>query len=305
MTARILIADDDDEIRELIKFFLEQEGYKITEAQNGEEVINMVYKNPPELILLDVMMPKLTGYEVCERLRSNAKTCLIPIIMLTSLAQTKDKITGIKLGADEYMTKPFENMELVTRIESLLRRYRENKATSPLTGLPGNVALENDIKGKLIESSAFSVLLVDVNNFKIYNDKYSFEQGDDLLRVLGAIIKSAYTELGSKDDLVVYLGEDNFAVVSDPKRSELVAIKIIENYESIMAKFYDADVLQRGYIWTKSESGEEIKCPLLTISIGVFNVEPGAVKHYSQVMDKTKKLLIEAKKNTQSSYCKG
>lgn len=305
MAGKILVADDDDEIRELIKFFLEQEGYQVIEACNGEEALNNVLSSMPDLILLDVMMPKLTGFEVCEKLRSNAKTCLIPIIMLTSLAQTKDKITGIKLGADEYLTKPFENFELIARIESLLRRYKESKATSPLTGLPGNIAVENEIKSRLEEKKPFCLMLIDINGFKIYNDKYSFEQGDDVLRVFGTIIKSAYTELGDKDDTVAYMGEDDFVIITLTERADLLVFKIIENFENVIHQFYDEDVLKRGYMWTKNENGKEVQHPLLTISLGILSVEPGAYKHYSQILDKTKGFLKEAKKAKKNHFIKG
>lgn len=305
MLSKILIADDDDEIRELIKFFLEQEGYQVIEAGNGEEVINIVYADVPDLILLDVMMPKLTGFEVCEKLRSNAKTCMVPIIMLTSLAQAKDKITGIKLGADEYLTKPFENFELIARIEALLRRCKENRVASLLTGLAGNIAVESEIKSRLEEKNPFCFILVDINGFKVYNDKYSFEQGDDILRVFGSIIKSAHVELGDKDGMVAYMGEDDFVIITLPERADLMVLRVIENFENVVHKFYDADVLKRGYIWTKNENGEEIQHPLLTISMGVLSAEQGVYKHYAQVLDKTKGLLKEAKKTNKNQFVKG
>src|SRR3989339_505688 len=109
---KILIADDDTEIQELLNFTLENEGYNVVICSDGEEAERRAYAEKPDLIVLDVMMPKMTGYEVCEKLREDPRTALTPIIMLTSLSQTKDKITGIKLGADEYLNKPFEPSEL-------------------------------------------------------------------------------------------------------------------------------------------------------------------------------------------------
>ncbi|MFH2070936.1 MAG: response regulator [Elusimicrobiota bacterium] len=123
----ILIADDDLEIQELLKFTLENEGYQVQIAGDGEETIKKAYAIKPDLIVLDIMMPKLSGYEVVERLRDDPLMSLVPIIMLTSLSQVKDRITGIKLGADDYLCKPFEPYELVARIEGLLRRVKTLK----------------------------------------------------------------------------------------------------------------------------------------------------------------------------------
>ena len=121
---KILIADDDTEIQELLHFTLENEGYEVVVASNGEEAVEKALKERPDLMVLDVMMPKLTGYEVCEKVRENPLISLTPIILLTSLSQTKDRITGIMLGADEYLSKPFEPFELVTRINGLLQRVK-------------------------------------------------------------------------------------------------------------------------------------------------------------------------------------
>jgi two-component system alkaline phosphatase synthesis response regulator PhoP len=118
----ILIADDDLEIQELLKFTLENEGYQVISTSDGEEAIRKIYEMKPDLVILDVLMPKYNGFEICEKIRNDESISYLPIIMLSSLSQIKDRITGIKLGADEYLTKPFEPLELVARVERLLKR---------------------------------------------------------------------------------------------------------------------------------------------------------------------------------------
>ena len=125
-----------------------------------------------------------------------------------------------------------------------------------------------------------------------------------MLRVFSAIIKSAATELGDSDDTVSYMGQDDFVIITAKERSELLSIRIIENFEAIIGQFYDEDVIKRGYIWTKNDQGEEVQNPLLSIGIGIINAEPGGFKHYSQIMDKAKQSLKEAKKSQKSSYVK-
>jgi DNA-binding response OmpR family regulator len=119
--ARILVVDDLAEIRDLLQVYLEDEGYQVLTAGNGEEALAAVATHPPDLILLDIMMPGTDGYEVCRRLKSNEKTAFIPIVMLTALQDLEHRLQGIELGTDEYLTKPFRRLELLTRVRSLLR----------------------------------------------------------------------------------------------------------------------------------------------------------------------------------------
>src|SRR5512138_3607353 len=116
MAPKILVADDDIDILDLIKFTLSNEQYEVIECQDGEEALRRTLDEKPDLVILDINMPKMLGFEVCEKIRENPETCLVPIIMLTSLSKTKDRLTGIKLGADEYIVKPFEPLELVSRV---------------------------------------------------------------------------------------------------------------------------------------------------------------------------------------------
>src|SRR5688500_4518804 len=164
---------------------LMQEKYQVITANNGEDALIRARADNPDIILLDVLLPKIHGFEVCQRLRQDPATCLIPIIMVTSLTAIKDRLTGIKLGADEYVSKPFEPVELLARVERLIIRSRQSIAANPLTGLPGTVALEQEIRRRLEEGENFSVALADVNGFGAYNDLYGFERGDGVIRVLG------------------------------------------------------------------------------------------------------------------------
>ncbi|OGS44843.1 MAG: hypothetical protein A2539_03700 [Elusimicrobia bacterium RIFOXYD2_FULL_34_15] len=126
--AKIIIADDDIEILELIKTALENDGHSIIGYNNGFDAYEAIVKEKPDLVVLDVMMPRMNGYEVCEKLRETPSTKTIPIVMLTAQSQIKDKITGLKLGADDYITKPFDPLELAARVESIIKRC--NKAKS-------------------------------------------------------------------------------------------------------------------------------------------------------------------------------
>jgi diguanylate cyclase (GGDEF)-like protein len=293
MDARVLLVEDDPELMEFVRFMLEQEKYHVITANNGEDGLLKARTERPDIVLLDVLLPKMHGFEVCERLRQDPATCLIPVVMVTSLTAIKDRLTGIKLGADEYISKPFEPVELLARVEQLILRTRQNVAANPLTGLAGSVALEQEIRRRLQEQETFTVSAADANHLAVYNKLYGFEKGDGMIRLLGTILRSAAVELGNRNDLVAHLGGDDFALISTPARAEVIGARVLENVESLMPAQYDQESRERGHA-VDPETGRET--PFLTLSIGLVDVVSGLYQHHAQVWDRAVTALAEAKK---------
>ena len=290
--ARVLLVEDDRDLVDFLQHMLESEKYQVMVAMDGEEALAKARQERPDVILLDVLLPKMHGFEVCQRLRQDPGTCLIPIIMVTSLTAIKDRLTGFKLGADEYISKPFEPIELLARVERLIERTRQNIASNPLTGLPGSLTMEDEVKRRLASEESFSVALVEANGLSAFNEEMGFERGDGLLRLLGTILRSAVVELGNRNDTVAHLGGDDFGLISTPPRAEVIAARILENAEALLPMQYDEASRERGH--RLSKDGKPL--PFLSISIGFVDVVPGGFKHQAQVMDRVKKALSEAKK---------
>ena len=131
---KILLVDDDPNIRQLVNLYLEKEGFEVAMADRGDEALKLFRESPPNLILLDVMLPGMDGWQVCREVR---KTSNIPIIMLTAKDETFDKVLGLELGADDYISKPFDMKELVARIKAVIRRYQSADAPSKELAFPG------------------------------------------------------------------------------------------------------------------------------------------------------------------------
>jgi diguanylate cyclase (GGDEF)-like protein len=302
---KVLIADDDPEILELLRFALESETYQVIAAANGEEAFELVKSEHPDIVVLDVNMPKMTGYETLDSIRNNPATCLVPVIMLTSLSKTKDKLTGIKLGADEYLSKPFEVMELVGRIEGLLRRTRESFAANPLTGLPGNVSIEKEIRKRLETKRDFAVVYCDVDNFKSFNDKYGFERGDGAIRLTATVLNEAVSVEGNENDFLGHIGGDDFVVITTIDKALLINERAIRDFDARVPELYDDDARAEGFIRGLNRQGKETIFPIMTISLGVVKVASGTYIHYSLVVEKAVEMLRKAKAEAGSGYVIG
>lgn len=294
--ARVLLVEDDSELLEFVRYMLQQEKYQVMTSSDGLDALEKARAERPDVILLDVLLPKMHGFEVCQRLRQDPATCLIPIIMVTSLTAIKDRLTGFKLGADEYVSKPFEPMELLARVERLIQRTRQNIAANPLTGLAGGVALEQEISRRLREQESFCLGYGDANDLARFNELYGFERGDGVIRLLGTIIRSAIVELGNRSDLAVHLGGDDFGFVSTPSRAEVIGARIIENVESLIPMQYDEKSRERGFALAKDAQGRDVQQPFLSFSLGLVDAPPGLYQHQAQVIDRARSALAEARK---------
>lgn len=295
MVEKILIADDDLEIADLLRFTFEQEKYTVIVANDGEEALRLVKEEKPDIVILDVNMPKMTGFEVTERIRQDSSTCLIPVIMLTSLSRAKDKLTGIKLGADDYLNKPFEPFELVSRVENIIRRSKATLSANPLTQLPGNILIENEIKERLEKGHPFAVVYTDIDYFKSFNDKYGFEKGDGVIKLTSTLLRAAVQAVGNENDFLGHIGGEDFVIVTTPDRSEPLAKLIIKYFDDMAPQQYDEDVRRRGYLWGLDRQGQEMRFSLMSVSLGIVSVTAGKFRHYSQIVEQAKNMLKKAK----------
>src|SRR3989344_7154516 len=178
---KILIIDDDPDILDVLTLAL-SEYYEILAANNGEEGLKLAQSKAPDLVITDYKMPVMDGRQFCQTLKKDILLQHIPVIMLTGKGEVKDKVGGIDAGADDYVVKPFEPEELLARIKMILRRTERSLDANPLTHLPGNVSIMDEIQQRITQSRVFAVCYADLDNFKSYNDKYGFERGDEVIR---------------------------------------------------------------------------------------------------------------------------
>lgn len=304
-SAKVLVIDDDRLVFRIISDCLSKEGYSVLGASDFESGMDSIYSTPPDIILLDVVLPKMNGYEICRLIRNDTRTSHVPIIMLTSKGQIEDKVTGLEAGADDYITKPFDCLELTARIKNLLRRAKQVRSFNPLTGLPGNIMIDNVIKTKVYDSDdKFAVLYLDLDNFKAYNDAYGFLKGDEVIKFLAYIISSNVRELGLSSDFIGHIGGDDFIVVTRPEQVDKICSGIIDQFDTSISLFYSSEDRKRGYIVTADRNHLEQKFSIMSLSIAVVSNDTRNITNHWQIAEIAAELKKLAKLETKSIYVK-
>jgi diguanylate cyclase (GGDEF)-like protein len=280
----VLVTDDDPFIARLLEIELRAAGYDVRVASDGEMALGIAREWTPELVLADVMMPNMDGFELTRNLRQDSKTSTVSVIMLTARGLSADKLEGFSVGADDYIVKPFDTPELLARIRGVLRRSREMRAQSPLTGLPGNVRIENEIDLRVKAGGSFAILYADIDNFKSYNDHYGFMRGDQVIQWTARLIQDVTLQTAGTEAFVGHVGGDDFVVVCLAEEAEDLAKRIIERFESEASEMYDAEDRERGSIEVPNRMGEVQTFPIVTVSIGIATTARRTFSHYAEAV---------------------
>ncbi|MCI0633005.1 MAG: response regulator [Actinobacteria bacterium] len=302
MPESILVVDDDPDIARFVEVNLRSAGYDVTVASDGEEALLKAGSLRPDLVLLDVMMPRIDGFEVAHRLRRNPQTSSTSIIMLTAKALATDKVLGLTAGADDYIIKPFDPIELLARVKGTLRRAKEMRNLSPLTGLPGNIRIQEEIERMVREELSFAVVYADLDNFKAYNDLKGFVRGDRLIQATARTLQDAVFEFAGSEGFVGHVGGDDFVAVVPPGVAEDVAKRIVASFDAKIHEFYDPEDVERGYIQVEDRKGVVQRLPLAGISVGVATTYVRTFAHYGEAVSIATEMKQFAKRDHGSSY---
>jgi diguanylate cyclase (GGDEF)-like protein len=283
MPDKILIVDDEPQVRLLLRTALGKT-YDVAEADCGEEALRLARVGDYRLMLLDLMMPGMSGQEVCVRLRRNPRTCHMTVVMLTARDREEDVVAGLQSGADDYIVKPFKVSELKARIESHLRRQWRELQANPLTGLPGNMQIEQVIRAQLRSHGDFAVCYADLNNFKTFNDQYGFTAGDAVLGYTAELLTAVVAEHGDPDqDFVGHIGGDDFVLITGPDRVETLCRAIVGRFDAEIGRYYAEEDREVGGLFARDRQGNKTFVPLMGISLAVVAVRDGDYEHPAQI----------------------
>jgi len=283
--ARVLIADDEPHIRRILQFLLQNEGFEVEMAEDGLKAVELIRDFRPDLVLLDVMMPHMDGFAVLEHIRENFETSSIPVIMLTAKGEVSDKVRGLRGGANDYMIKPFDQDELLLRVSNLLNSSKREREANPLTGLPGNRAIERETVGRISGGEEFGFMYIDIDRFKSFNDYYGFRRGDDAISFLAGILVQCSRDFGSENDFIGHVGGDDFVMITDPGCAENLGQKIIEVFDTGVLELHDPDDAEKGFLQVEGRGGEIKRFPLITLTVALVADVKGRFEHPAQLSD--------------------
>jgi diguanylate cyclase (GGDEF)-like protein len=238
---------------------------------------------------------------VVKALRANLKTAHIPVIILSARHDTADKVRAFEQKVDDYLTKPYNTDELLARIRTQLRHVQENWL-HPLTGLPGGVQVERAIMAMLEQGSHWSLLYLDLNNFKAYNDAYGFLRGNEMIRVVARISLDVVRRLGDETDFVGHVGGDDFVVATTPDRVVSICQALTEAFDRSRSLFYNEEDLQRGSILSSDRQGKACFYPLVGMAIGVVTNQHRPVRSIEEVSRVAAEVKKKAKESEHSAY---
>jgi diguanylate cyclase (GGDEF)-like protein len=279
---------------------MEGEGWTLTDVADENTVIETLIKSKFDLLLID--FETSGAIDICKQIRANFSLRYLPVMVLIEKTRTIEKIKTIYAGADDYIEKPVESGEILTRMKVNLWRASRDLDANPLTRLPGNVTILKEIKSRLNNSEEFCVAYADINKFKEYNDYYGFEWGDKVIQRTADIITAALRAMGTKNDFLGHIGGDDFIFVTDWASIKDVCEMIIENFDKTIPSFYKDEDLKRGYIIVKNREGKITASPVLSISIGIATNKMRPLKHVGEVVQIATELKAYAKTFSKSIY---
>ncbi|RLC62517.1 MAG: response regulator [Chloroflexota bacterium] len=282
---RIMVVDDDPDVSAMLRTYFTMQGYEVDVVSHGADVLPRCHRHRPDLVLLDIMLPDVNGYEVCRELRSDLYTNRIPIIFLTQKHNRTDRLAGLALGSDDYVTKPFNVEELKLRVRNVLRRARFTSSTDPVSGLPSGKLIEERFR-QLLHRSNWAVMYVGIEGFELFTGTYRHLR-NEFIAYVAKILREAVEELGTFDDFVGHVGRDNFVIITMPSRVQALQNRITGRFDRAIRASYQK---QAG----NDQSDQEPPALSLALTVGVVTRDDGPFPDIRSIAEAVSRVRREA-----------
>jgi len=233
----ILIVEDELDLAEMLNAYFRVQGYEVMTAAWGEDAVRVCHEFYPDIVILDIRLPDIDGYEVCRQLRSHRRTASLPILFLTERRDRVDRLQGLELGAIDYITKPFDIQELRLRVRNALRRASLESLVNPVTGLPEGKLVDETLE-RMRAAEGWAMLAVSVHGLEKFREAYGFVASDDVLRAVSLMMNNAVREAGSDTDFVGHLSAEDFLIITDNSRVEEIRHRVESRLTQSMEYFY-------------------------------------------------------------------
>lgn len=282
---RILVVEDDLDISKMLRIYFDSQGYEVLVANRGNEALDVCRTKLPNVIVLDINLPDIDGYEVCRILRSNTRTSYVPIIFLTQRDERSDKIAGLELGADDYITKPFDIEELKLRVEGTIRRSLREALTHPVTNLPAGKLIEEQLKAAKESSNDWTLLYFGIRNINAFKEIAGPIQVNEVLLFLADIMRETIEAHGTMDDFIGQASDNDFIVITSAQAAPVICKTITQRFNEESNVFYPFSVREAGKVTYQDIDGGTKEADLMQLAVGVVSSSDGPFADIVQITE--------------------
>lgn len=301
MVQDIYIIDDNIELINTLKeTFKNEKEYDFKGVKTND--IELALKNIPSLIIINEDSIDKDIIELCKKIREDDDNSITPIVVLGDSRDKNHRVSILKLGVEYYIVKPIDSDYLYYTIKNIVRLMYTNRRVSPLTGLPGNVQIQTEIKKRLLKKEEFAILYFDLDNFKSYNDLYGFAKGDEIIKFTARTITRNIHRSSSEDSFVGHIGGDDFIAIVENVDYEQICKNVIKEFDENVLQYFTDEDAQRGYVEVANRRGIIEQFPLTSISIGVVDVDRGRFKNALEIGEVGAQVKHVSKTTVGSSY---
>ena len=273
-TKYIVLIDDKDEVNLILKRLFEKQGnkYQITKVLSDNKSVKEAMLTVPDLVIIhEDTLENNDIYGLIDLLRKNPEYSITPILLISEQRDKEHKLDMLKKGIEFYIKKPIDDDFLLYTIKNISRLMSANRCISALTGLPGNVQIENELKRRIASRKTYAVLYIDLDNFKAYNDKYGYMNGDEVIKFTSDIIQDVIQEYGKKGDFLGHIGGDDFVAIVDYENSKKIGRTIIKEFDKGIKSYYTEEDIEKGWIKIINRKGKLEKYPIMTITVAMIS----------------------------------
>ncbi len=271
--SRILLVDDDVDLAELVKTKLVAEGHEVQSTNTGEGAFELAKQFKPDIAVLDIMLPGITGYQICRRLRKDPELYKIGVLILTALGEEPEVLHGLEQGADDYLVKPFKLDKLMEKLSSLSALLESANKRHVVTNLPGTDAIKREINHRLARGMAIGACYIDMVGFKAYCAAYGREGQKRALEFMSRTLTGLTRSMGIYESFICHMGGEHFVVLINLEDYERFCSSLTSTFDQGVKQLYSAKEIQQGYIVAKDRRGQEARYPIMALSVGVAHTQ--------------------------------
>lgn len=281
---RILVVEDDLDISKMLRIYFDSQGYEVFVANRGNDALETVRRTLPDVVILDINLPDIDGYEICRTLRSNVRTSQVPIIFLTQKDERSDKIAGLELGADDYITKPFDIEELKLRVEGAIRRSKRAALTHPVTNLPASELIEDQLKKIKEATEPWTLLYLGIRNINAFKEVAGPIAVNEILIFLADILRNSVEQHGTLNDFIGQASDNDFIIITAPGKASAICKSIKDRFDVESQAFYPFPVREAGEVTYTDVDGTTHKSDFMKLAVGVVSSTDG---HFADIVQIT------------------